>query len=109
MDAPRIHEDFSKGYYWLELLEPTLQDINVQFVQFLLIVALIPYKSYVGFIRVSHTSQDPSMHGPWFSDYIQIQVAFTDEVKISIQPVHFRREISQWNKGIVMLDNRADM
>jgi hypothetical protein len=104
-----IHEDFSKGFYWLELLQPSLRDLNMEFDTFLLIVALIPYESYVGFIRVNHTLLDESTYGAWFSNYVQIQVNFKKDIKISLHPIHFSRAIRQWNKGVILLDNRADM
>ena len=67
MGTVRIQEEFSKGYYWIEVLEPSLKEINLKFQQFLLVAALIPYESYIGFIRVEHIVKDETKYGLWFS------------------------------------------
>lgn len=107
MDTIRIHENFSKGYYWQELLAPSLQDIGLQLRQFLLVVAIVPEYSYVGFLEVAHISADAASYGQWFSNYVKVHVSFQQDTKVSLKPVHFRREIDLWNTGTILLDNRA--
>ena len=99
--------DFAKAYHWQTLLEPTLKELGLSFVQFLLIVCVQPNKSYIGFLEVKHISSDESTYGPWFSNYVKVHAEFRKEILIAIKPVHFRREILDWNQGEILFDNRT--
>jgi hypothetical protein len=109
MDAVRIHETYCKGYYWREMLSPTLETLGLYLTRFLLVVELDPMVSYMGYIEVGHCSDDESTYGPWFSNYVRVNVTFasTDDLDISVGPVHFRREIQMWDTGRILLDNRS--
>jgi hypothetical protein len=99
--------DFAKAYHWETLLEPSLSELGLSFVQFVLIVCLQPNTSYLGFLDVKHTSSDESTYGIWFSNYVKVLVEFRKEIRVTIKPVHFRREILDWNRGEILVDNRT--
>jgi len=104
-----MYEYYSKGYYWIEILDPTLHELRLEFDKFLLVASISLNESYIGFIKVRHISNDDSNTGQWFSNYVKITASFSNELTISLQPVHFRREILDWNKGQIIFDNRKEM
>jgi hypothetical protein len=103
MNRSYIRSHFSNRNQWVELLEPNLRDIHLEFIDFVLIVAIQPYKAYIGFIQVKHTSEDS---GIWFSEFVKIRVEFTEDITIEFIPVHFRKEILYWSLGTILLDKR---
>lgn len=109
MGTMRIHEEFSQGWYWHQILKPTLDELHVELVHFLLVSALHPYNSYVGFIKIKHLSEDETTYGPWFSDYIQINAKFAEDLRLAFKPVHFTKEIRDFQKGKILMDNRQNM
>ena len=65
-----MSEEFSKVYYWKEMLEPHLTSLGLRFEEVILVSMLEPYKSYVGFIRVSHLTNEECANMCWAQDSV---------------------------------------
>ena len=102
-----LKNNYSTSYQWEELLNPYLAETGLKYDGIVLLVALSPYKSYVGFVRVCHIPFDEEKRGIWFSNFIKVGVDFNGvTMDIKLYPVHFRNEFLNWNEGDILVDNR---
>ena len=105
MDPNMIRDRFSSTCDWKDILQPYLLDIYVQFEKILLLKEIERNKRYIAFILVSRI--DPTKTaGLWFTDWIKVTVQFEKDVYLKMEPVHFRKEIQQFEKGVTLVDNR---
>lgn len=106
MERGEIRSNYSHGYQWRELLEPHLLDLHLRMKDILCVFAIEWYKEYVGFLRVEHLTED---RGRWFTEFVKVRVRFSEDIDIDMTPVHFRKEILAWSKGIPLMDARNEM
>ena len=84
-------------------MEPHLLDLDLTLKNILCVFAIELYKEYVGFLRVGHLTED---RGIWFTEFVKVRVRFSEEIRIELTPVHFRKEILTWSKGTILMDKR---
>ena len=108
MDPNMIRDRYSSTCEWKDILQPYLQEVYLQFEKILLLKEIERNKIYIAFILVSRI--DPSKaSGLWFSDWVKVTVHFDDDVYLQMGPVHFRKEIQQFEKGVTLVDNRDNL